>query len=54
MMDLQDNLYVITLKDLSDDNFKRAGDYLTYIYLLNKRFHFIENANKFILDNLNK
>ncbi len=47
MMDLQDNLRVIDLVDLNDENYKRSHDYLSYIYLINDVYHFLENVKSY-------
>lgn len=47
MMDLQDNLYVLSLSELNEKNFERARNYLSYIYQINKKYHFIERSQKY-------
>ena len=47
MMDLQDNLRVIDLVELNDENYKRSHDYLSYIYLINDVYHFLENVKSY-------
>lgn len=52
MLDLQDNLEVLDLIKLSDKNYERNQNYLRYIYQINSKYHFIENA-KTLRDILN-
>ena len=47
MMDLQDNLRVIDLIDLNEDKYNRAKGYLSWILIINDKYHFLENANKY-------
>jgi (p)ppGpp synthase/HD superfamily hydrolase len=47
MMDLQDNLRVIDLVELNEENYKRANDYLYYIYIINDIYHFLENVKTY-------
>lgn len=47
MMDLQDNLYVLSLTEFGNENYKRALDYLSYIYLINAKYQFIENVQTY-------
>ncbi len=47
MMDLQDNLYVFSLKRFGTKNYDRAKKYLEYIYLINQKYQFIENIQKY-------
>ena len=47
MMDLQDNLRVIDLIDLNEDKYNRAKGYLSWILVINDKYHFLENANKY-------
>lgn len=46
MMDLQDNLYILSLIKFDEDNYKRACKYLSCLYVINLKYHFIENSNK--------
>lgn len=47
MMDLQDNLYVLSLSELNTKNYDRAKRYLTYLYQINEKYHFIEKTQKY-------
>ena len=47
MMDLQDNLRVIDLIELNEDNYKRSRMYLSYIYIINDIYHFLENIKAY-------
>lgn len=47
MMDLQDNLNVLSLSKLDSKNYERAKNYLKYIYQINNEYHFIERTQKF-------
>ncbi len=47
MMDLQDNLTVLSLDEFNPKNYKRAQNYLTYLYQINNKYHFIERTQKF-------
>ena len=47
MLDLQDNLYVLSLSKLDAKNYKRAKNYLKYIYQINNKYHFIERTQKY-------
>ena len=47
MMDLQDNLRVIDLIDLNEDKYNRSQKYLSWILVINDKYHFLENANKY-------
>ena len=44
MMDLQDNLYILSLRSFDEKNYRRAERYLECMYLLNQKYRFIENA----------
>ncbi len=44
MIDLQDNLFVLDLVELTEKKYERAQRYLSYIYFINDVYHFIENA----------
>lgn len=46
MMDLQDNLNVLSLNHFDEKRLQRAGRYLLYLYLLNGSYQFIESASK--------
>ena len=54
MMDLQDNLRVIDLIDLNEDKYNRAKGYLSWILMINDKYHFLENANKYRKEFLNE
>ena len=54
MMDLQDNLRVIDLIDLNEDKYNRAKGYLSWILIINDKYHFLENANKYRKEFLNE
>ena len=54
MMDLQDNLRVIDLIKLNQTNFNRSHNYLSYIYVINGTYHFLENVAKYRKDFLNQ
>ena len=47
MMDLQDNLRVIDLIDLNEEKYNRAKGYLSWILMINDKYQFLENANKY-------
>lgn len=47
MLDLQDNLTVLSLDEFNPKNYKRAQNYLTYLYQINNKYHFIERTQKF-------
>lgn len=47
LCDLQDNLRVIDLIKFDEDRLKRAEKYLTFAYILNNTYHFLENVNKY-------
>lgn len=47
MMDLQDNLTVLSLDEFNPKNYKRAQNYLSYLYQINNKYHFIERTQKF-------
>lgn len=47
MLDLSDNMNVLTVKELNDDTFERTYNYLKYITLINNKYHFIERCNVF-------
>ena len=47
MIDLQDNLYVLDLVDLSEKKYKRSQRYLSYIRVINTVYHFLENAEAY-------
>lgn len=48
MMDLQDNLQVLDLVSLNGYTYKRASGYLKYIYVINKKYHFVENIQSYL------
>ena len=56
MMDLQDNTFVLDLNIFGERNYQRAQKYLGYLYLINKKYHFIEKADRYRneLNRLNK
>lgn len=43
LIDMQDNLNVLTLTNFNEENYQRANKYLQFIYLINSKYHFIEN-----------
>lgn len=47
MMDLQDNLHVLSLVEFNEKNYERASRYLQYLYLINVKYRFIENAKRY-------
>lgn len=47
MIDLQDNLYVLDLINLTEEKYKRSQKYLSYIYEINNKYHFLENIQKY-------
>ena len=47
MMDLQDNLRVIDLVSFDEEKQTRAVFYLTYIALINNKYHFLENVKAY-------
>lgn len=46
MMDLQDNIYVLSLIKFDKKNYIRAENYLRYLFLINQKYQFIENSQK--------
>ncbi len=53
MMDLQDNICVTSLTNFDDKDYKRLQEYLMYMFIINQRYHFIENTQKY-KEELNK
>lgn len=47
MLDMQDNMDVFSLTAFGEENYKRTNQYLHFMYLINQKFHFIENAEKY-------
>lgn len=47
MMDLQDNTNLLTLAKLDKDNYKRTVDYIGYMFVINRSYQFIENADAY-------
>ncbi len=47
MMDLQDNLHVLSLLKFDEHNYQRAAGYLQYFYMINSKYNFIENIKKY-------
>ena len=47
MIDLSDNSNPITLSEYNQNNYDRCVRYLTFIYMINNAYHFIENAKKY-------
>ncbi len=47
MMDLQDNICVTSLTNFDDKDYKRLQEYLMYMFIINQRYHFIENTKKY-------
>ena len=50
MMDLQDNLYVLSLIKFDEKNYERASKYLSCLYIINLKYQFIENSNKYRIE----
>ena len=50
MMDLQDNLYVLSLIKFDEKNYERASKYLSCLYIINLKYQFIENINKYRIE----
>lgn len=48
MLDLQDNLHVLDLITFDKSNYERSQRYLSYIYLINSYYHFIENNQEYL------
>ncbi len=53
MMNLQDNIYVTLLTKFDEKDYKRLQEYLMYMFIINQRYHFIENTQKY-KEELNK
>ena len=47
MLDLQDNLRIIDLVELNHENYDRSMRYVTYLYWINSKYHFLENIQKY-------
>jgi hypothetical protein len=47
MMDLQDNMNVLSLVKFDEKHYQRTAGYLHYMYLINDKYHFIENVAKY-------
>lgn len=47
MLDLHDNTNVLSLLKFDEDYYKRTSGYLAYLYLINSKYHFIENIAKY-------
>ncbi|MCQ2408978.1 MAG: hypothetical protein MJ068_00375 [Clostridia bacterium] len=47
MMDLQDNTNLLALVKLDKDNYKRTVDYIGYMFVINRSYQFIENADAY-------
>lgn len=47
MMDLQDNIYILSLTKFDENNYKRAQDYLLYMFLINSKYQFIERVQSY-------
>lgn len=47
MLDLEDNLNVFGLNNLSKYKYNRCKKYLKYIYIINKEFHFLERRRAY-------
>lgn len=47
MIDLQDNLYILSLRKFDEKNYDRAREYLECMYLVNGGFQFIENVQAY-------
>lgn len=50
MIDMQDNLNILTLSEFNQTNYQRACKYLSFMYLINSKHHFIENNKKYLSD----
>ena len=44
MMDLQDNLNILSLVDFTEEKYHRAQGYLFWMFVINDAYHFIENV----------
>ncbi len=47
MMDLQDNLYVLSLTEFDVKNYERAEGYLLYLFIINVKYQFLENIARY-------
>ena len=47
MIDMQDNINVMTLISLNKDKYKRGLKYYHYTLLINNRYHFLEGRHKY-------
>lgn len=47
MIDLNDNLNILSLISLDDKKFTRCVNYLTYIKIINDEFSFLEKINAY-------
>ena len=47
MLDLQDNLRIIDLVELNHKNYDRSMRYVTYLYWIDSKYHFLENIQKY-------
>lgn len=48
MLDMQDNINIFSLASFEKEKFVRSSNYLAYMYLINDKFHFIENIQKYL------
>lgn len=47
MLDLVDNLNILSLDKLDDKTYLRSINYLNYIHRINNKYHFVEMANNY-------
>ena len=47
MIDLQDNLYVLDLVDFTEEKYERSKGYLSWIRVINDRYHFLEKITAY-------
>ena len=47
LLDLTDNLNVLSLDKFEDDEYERALRYVKYLKMINDKFHFVEKFNKY-------
>lgn len=47
MIDLQDNLNIFTLSSFDEVRYDRAKKYLSYIYKIENKYHFLENCEEY-------
>lgn len=50
MIDMQDNLYMLSLAEFSERKYERSARYLKLLYLINCKYRFIENVQSYKKD----